>query len=92
MIVRGIHEREGPWYVIEYNLANALTNEALPLGRLDWADWQASDLLFAKEGQIFRLTLGKGSDAPSLAAARRLIDLRAAKFQQVECPDDFKHW
>jgi hypothetical protein len=91
MIVRGIHERDGPWYVTEYALANAHTGHTVSLGRTDWADWHSGDLLFAKEGQIFRLTV-EGGSSPALSAARLLIDLRDAKFQQVECPEEQKHW
>jgi hypothetical protein len=92
MMVRGIHERDGPWYLTEYAIANAHTERAVSLGRMDWADWPSGDLLFGKEGQIFRLRVEGRSGSPSLSEARLLIDLTDATFEQIECPDEQKHW
>jgi hypothetical protein len=51
----GFHEREGPWYVVEYDLIDMKTEQETQLGRLDWADWDSNgDLLFAREGRLYR--------------------------------------
>ncbi len=92
MIVQGIHERDGPWYVTEYALANRHTGSVLSLGRTDWADWHAGDVVFGKEGCIYRLAVPGGSELPSLPDARLLIDLRNAKFKGLECPEEHKRW
>ncbi len=93
MQFQGLHEREGPWYIIEYIVADRTNGSTISLGRIDWADWcQSGDLLFAKEGQLFRLGCSVDGALDELAAAKVLIDLTDRTFKEVACPSDAKHW
>src|SRR5215471_196971 len=52
----GIHQNNGPWRVIEDSVINTKSGEEFSLGRTDWADWcHSGDLLYAKEGHLWRL-------------------------------------
>jgi hypothetical protein len=42
MLVAGIHERDGLWYVLEHRVLDALGRVTLDLGRSDWADFGRS--------------------------------------------------
>ena len=93
MQFHGLHEREGPWYIIEYILADRTNGSTISLGRIDWADWcQSGDLLFAKEGQLFRTRCSVDGALDELATAKVLIDLTDRTFKEVACPSDAKHW
>jgi len=88
----GIGEKQGPWHVVEYALSPFGSEECLPLGRLDWADWCPSgDLLYAKEGCIWRLPLAKSSE-PDLRQANRLVDLRSLRFAELQTPPEALTW
>jgi len=86
----GVHERDGPWYVIEHNIVDANEDVALGLGRSDWADWSKSgEVLFAKDGRLFRVRIDrrKGPTEPEL-----LIDLSDLAFEPVEAPPEATVW
>jgi hypothetical protein len=90
--VRGIHEKNGPWYVLEHSLVNTRTGENISLGRTDWADWcHSGDLLYAKEGKIWRLGFDRGT-IQSIDQARMLIDLRVRVFTPKEAPEGANKW
>lgn len=97
MSLNGIHERDGPWYVLEYSVRDPGTGEERSLGRLDWADWdQNGDLLCAREGRLFRLHpadwrngLASAFD-PSLEA--EVADLRGATFENRSAPPEALDW
>jgi hypothetical protein len=73
MIVHGLHEREGPWYVTDHEVLSPKRTIALP--QTEWADWdRQGDLLYASGGALHRLD--PASDAP----AKRLIDLNDRTF------------
>jgi len=92
MHIHGLHQREGPWYVMEY----LVTDEGAPIFTLtetDWADWCPSgDLLFAKGGKLFRLKCSPRRGLAELVKAKELIDLRDRKFKQVTSPIEAKQW
>ncbi len=97
MLLRGVHERGGDWYVIEYEIANRATEEPVSLGRLDWADWDSSgDLLFAKEGRLYRMkpdALGAEYGNPFASADTvELADFRFLTFDELRAPDEALHW
>lgn len=88
----GIHERNGSWYVIEHVIVNTKSGEEFSLGRTDWADWcHSGDLLYAKEGRLWRLGFDRRSLRP-LEQAETLIDLRDRVFAHKEAPQGAKQW
>jgi len=92
-LTKGIHERDGPWYVMEHLVVRKDQKQQLSLGRTDWADWcHSGDLLFAREGKIFRLGSAQDGELLSLDNARLLIDLSDRKFEARESPDEAKVW
>ena len=77
--VLGIGERNGPWYATEHRVYSDKGGVVLDLGSSDWADWSHSDeLLFARDGRVFRAVFRKGGD---LGAPEQLIDLRPLRFE-----------
>lgn len=90
MLIVGIHERDGPWYVLEHRVVDARGQVALDLGRSDWADWSRSgELLFARDGRLYRLcVLGKSE----LGVAEELLDLRDLKFEVLSAPPQATVW
>lgn len=90
MMFAGIRETDGPWYVFEYRVSDQHGNVVLDLGRTDWADWSRDgDLLFAKDGCLFRSRMNKRT-GPS--PAEKLIDLSGLKFEPVAPPPEATRW
>jgi hypothetical protein len=91
MTIRGVSERNGPWYLTEHSILSD-TGESYPLGRTDWADWSHSgDLLFSKSSALYRLPYKQGVLAP-LATASEIANLASATFTPREAPADLRHW
>jgi len=95
MLVKGIHERQGSWYVLEYQILDRVSGEQSNLGRLDWADWDKNgDLLGAREGRVYRLKPrsrdGHVTFRPESALA--LADFRGLSFAPRRAPDDAQVW
>lgn len=80
----GYHERQGPWNVEEF-LIKQPKGEDIELGRLDWADVDSNcDLLFAKEGCLYRLSPDNRSANPyDIKRAKKLCDFTASKFSPM---------
>jgi len=90
MLFAGIRETDGPWYVTEYRVVDGHSNVVLDLGRTDWADWsRGGDLLFAKEGCLFRARMNKRT-GPALP--EKLIDLRSLEFEAVVPAPEATRW
>jgi hypothetical protein len=91
MILNGIHERDGRYYVMDHRVVTS-SGEAFTLERTSWADWSPSgDLLFAKGGALYRLPYTKRGLAP-IENARELIDLTDRKFVPREAPVEATRW
>jgi hypothetical protein len=93
MRFQGPHQLDGPWYIIEHVISDRVDGSVVTLGQTDWADWcRSGDLLFAKDGKLFRL--GYSSDGPldQLERARPLIDLGDLAFKEVKPPRQAKEW
>jgi hypothetical protein len=91
MVVRGIHEKDGPWYVVDYNLL-APGKTVMSLGRCDWADWDPKgDLLFAQSGCIYRLSAEK-KHFPPIELSRLIADFTELKFENVAPPPEATQW
>jgi hypothetical protein len=89
---KGINETNGPWYVIEHSVVNRESGEKISLGRTDWADWcHSGDLLYAKQGRIWRLGFERGELQP-LEQSKMLIDLRDRVFTPKEAPEGARRW
>jgi hypothetical protein len=92
MSLRGVKERMGPWYAIEYGVRNRATGDTVALGRADWADWALDgDLLVAKGGCLLRLRRGDGGVEP-LEAATCIVDLNDRFFTPRESPALARTW
>lgn len=90
MRLQGLHEREGPWYVMEHQLTDGGGNIVCSMGRSDWADWSRSgEVLFARSGRLYRISVDskRASGEPE-----ELIDLRKLAFEPIEAPQDAKVW
>jgi hypothetical protein len=94
--VIGAYETNGPKQVVEFAVITGsnegrgrtkLRREERELGReefgrLDWADWGPNgDLLFAREGELFRAKLDAEED--HLAVPKLVMDFRPLKFTRV---------
>jgi len=88
-ITKGIHQNNGPWYVIEYKIVDTKFGEKISLGRADWC--HSGDLLYAKEGKIWRLGFERGELQP-LERSKLLIDLSDRVFTEKEAPEGAKKW
>ena len=94
MRVEGIREKQSGWYVVSYGVYDRRGQQVADLGKADWADWDKNhDLLFAKDGKLFRLK-------PNLqtlpiydpARARELADFTANTFEAKPPPDTALRW
>jgi hypothetical protein len=86
----GVHERDGPWYVLEHKVINSDRETVLQLGRSDWADWSHSgDVLFARDGRLYCITV---SGRHGLGKPMKLIDLRGYRFEPVESQPAASLW
>ena len=93
MHIQGLHQRDGPWYVIEHLVSDQDTGAVIPLGRTDWADWcHSGDLLFAKDGKLFRLGLSAKGVLREPNTATLLIDLSDRIFKEVTPSGEAKQW
>jgi hypothetical protein len=93
MRITGFHEREGPWYVVEYDLLDMKLEQEIPLGRLDWADWDSNgDLLFARDGRLYRLEPQRKDGAVDVSSPREVADLRGYVFENRRAPPAVTKW
>jgi hypothetical protein len=89
MEILGVANRESPWYRIRYTIRKS--QEVISeLGTCDWADWDhhRGDLLYAKNGSLFRQYLERERSVASV----HLVDLNDLKFTDVIAPDSARQW
>jgi hypothetical protein len=90
MIIRGLNERNGPWYVTEHELVSGTVTESL--GRTEWADWDLNgDLLFTRAGALYRRSLSPGALA-GIADAVRIADFSDLTFEPQEPSAEARRW
>jgi hypothetical protein len=90
MLILGIFERDGPWYVIEHRVTDESGQTAMSLGRSDWADWsQSGELLFARDGRLYRISV---YDQASMGKPEELLDLREMRFESIPAPPEATLW
>ncbi|HEV8428682.1 MAG TPA: hypothetical protein VGQ41_12340 [Pyrinomonadaceae bacterium] len=93
MHIQGLHEKDGSWYIIEHRVSDKSNGSVIDLGRTDWADWcHSGDLLFGKEGQLFRLGFSGDGILNELGKAKLLINLTDRTFKEVAPPVHAKRW
>ena len=91
MSIIGMKEKNGPWYMTEHSV---LRNEKDLdyLGRSDWADWDHSgDLLFARDGCVYRLRCHRGILEP-LEDAKEIADFSTMEFEPRGAPPEALRW
>jgi hypothetical protein len=91
MTIRGLKERDGPWYVTSYRLLTG--NKVLrDIGRADWADNAPnSDLLLAREGRLWRLQ-ADSIEGWAQADFLEVADLREHRFEARVAPEQAVRW
>jgi len=79
--------------VTEYSILDGESGRGADLGRLDWADWcHSGDLLFAREGMLFRLNLNVRAEAVDPVMARPIADFRDLRFEPRQAPQEARSW
>jgi hypothetical protein len=91
MSIAGLKEKDGPWYLTEHFL---IRDEGVVerIGRSDWADWShTGDLLFAKEGALYRVPCTR-SVLAGIRGAIRIVDFSNLRFENCEAPMEYRRW
>jgi hypothetical protein len=84
MSIESIGDPNSSWYVIHYGIFDSTGAVVFDLGWLDWADWgNRGDLLFAREGRLFRLPVKRGK----VGSEKLLSDFNADRFESIQAPD-----
>lgn len=92
-VTNGLHERNGSWYVTEYIVVDRNSKTTISLKKTDWADWCGNgELLFARDGKIFRLGFDQGGKLIPVENAKLLIDLSGREFEPREAPAEATSW
>lgn len=87
--LHGIKERDGRWYIETAQVVSG-TRVLADLGRVDWADIDASsDVLYARGGKLFRLPVAPGK-APSDPI--EVADLNPLTFERRSSPPEARIW
>jgi hypothetical protein len=94
MLVRGIGERDGPWYRLDHEVMDADGQIRVYLPETDWAEWDRNgDLLFSRRGGLFRLPAAmveRGGDFGE--QAQLLADFSTMTFEEIVAPSSVTHW
>lgn len=90
MRIIGYRERNGSTYVVEYSMKTRVGEASF--GRMDWADWDKNgDLLFARDGKLFRLKQASGSTF-NLEKAIELADFNSSEFEERLASKEALKW
>jgi hypothetical protein len=90
MRIRGVHQRNDAKYWIDYAVLDRAGAALLELPRTDWADWDRGDLVYGREGKLFRvpeMSFDKGAPRAKLIA-----DLNDMTFAARAAPDSATRW
>jgi len=91
MLIRGLHEKNGPWYVLEHTLARR-DGRVVTLGRTDWADFDHTGrLVFARDGRLYALS-GAALARLEIDRAAELADFRDRRFVARASPKAAREW
>jgi hypothetical protein len=95
MLIQGVSQKNDAWYWVDYEVISDGGEALFALPRIDWADWDTNgDLLFAREGHLFRL--GR-SNVPLFPVRgdevlQHIADLNGVKFESKEAPAEATEW
>lgn len=82
-----------PWYHMHYEICDTTGAIIVDLDRTDWADWDINgDLLYAKDGCIYRNHRRDIKAGKELKATVKLIDLNNSVFEKIAPPKDYLQW
>jgi hypothetical protein len=90
MRIMGINQKNDAWYWIDYAVLDRAGATLLELPRTDWADWDRGDLVYAREGKLFRVP--KKSFDNGAAEPKLIADLSDLKFEAKVAPRDAARW
>jgi hypothetical protein len=94
MLIKGVNQKNDAWYWLDYNVLDEHGAVLFSLPRADWADWDGSgDLLFAKDGKLFRLKKDSLTlQSAVTGASKQIADLNALKFKAKSAPAEAIKW
>lgn len=95
MLIKGMSQKNDAWYWTDYEVLNDRGGLLFALPRTDWAGWDSDgDLLFAKDGKLFRLNRKNFSRFQTRGdeALRQIADLSDLKFESKEAPGEAARW
>jgi hypothetical protein len=93
--LRAIGQRDGPWYVEDFDIRASDGTVLRHIADCSWADWHTDGgLLFALEGRLYRLAKQYAGDAVSnpLANAKLVADLAGLTFTSTIAPPSALNW
>jgi hypothetical protein len=86
----GLGAPDEPHRVFTHRILDAAGNEALKLGRSDWADWSIDgQILLGRAGRLWRVPM---SHKAGPGEPRELIDLRLQRFVAAAPPEEALSW
>ena len=93
--LRAIYQKNGPWYVEDFEVRQSDGTALRLIAACSWADWQANgDLLFALGDSLYRLAerhAGEQALEP-LHDAKCVASLGDLRFKDVLAPDWARQW
>lgn len=93
--LHAIGQRNGPWNVEHFDVRSARGSTLRQIGECGWANWQSTgDLLFSRDGRLYRLPAACTPDAPSdpMSGAVMIADLTDMRFESVIAPPSATQW
>ncbi|MBP2300578.1 hypothetical protein [Azospirillum picis] len=89
-LLHAIGRRKGAWYDLTHRVLDRDGRVLVDLPGSDWADWDGGDLVFARDGCLYRLPEShlpeshlKNCEKPEAEASRLLHDFRNARFTSI---------
>jgi hypothetical protein len=93
--LRAIYQKNGPWYVEDFEVRNSDGAVLRLIAGCSWADWQINgDLLFAHGSCLYRVPKAHTADEATdpLGNAKLVADLGPMTFAGVISPDWARQW
>ncbi|CAO3357875.1 hypothetical protein [Azospirillum palustre] len=91
-LLHAIGRRKSAWYDLSHRVLDQEGQVLVDLPGSDWADWDGGDLVFARDGRLYRLPESAFRDhaRPGADAFRLLYDFRNARFAAIP-PAEKRH-
>lgn len=93
--LRAIYQKNGPWYVEDFEVRTRDGEIVRTLAPCSWADWHVTgDLVFARGGCLYRLPSRYAADVTDdpLHNAKRVGDIGPLTFKQTVAPEWARKW